>query len=156
MVILRSCQHLDAAPMEDPRNSVRNSTLFGEDYGNFTSSSGEGELAAEGNLTDDGLANGQILFEGDIRVSIEKLRNYYDINETMEKELIGNIPGGHVISKRAATSDGSDLWPLKTVPYVISSTFSTNEIRSIFEMQWKLGLMQHAYALLQGLTRVIT
>ena len=68
-----------------------------------------------------------ILFEGDIEISLATLRKYYEINETIEKELILMRIGSneHHMSKRAATSDEDRLWTSKVVPYVISSALST-------------------------------
>ena len=70
-----------------------------------------------------------ILFEGDIEISLATLRKYYDINETIEKELMLMRIGSstHHIGKRAATSDEDKLWTRNVVPYVISSAFTSTE-----------------------------
>ena len=70
-----------------------------------------------------------ILFEGDIEISLETLRKYYKINETIEKELMLMRSGTneHHMSKRAARSDEDKLWTSKVVPYVISSSFTSTE-----------------------------
>ena len=104
-----------------------------EDEGNFTF--GSGEVLFEDNSTDTGLEEGEILFEGDIVISLETLRKYYDINETMEKELLAKHGGDHGshVSKRAATSDETMLWPSKTVPYVISTDFTDTQRENILQ-----------------------
>ena len=70
-----------------------------------------------------------ILFEGDIEISLATLQKYYEINETIEKELMLMRIGSskHHMSKRAATSDEDMLWTSKVVPYVISSAFTSTE-----------------------------
>ena len=70
-----------------------------------------------------------ILFEGDIEISLETLRKYYDINETIEKELMLIRIGSstHHIGRRAATSDEDKLWTRNVVPFVISSAFTSTD-----------------------------
>ena len=104
-----------------------------EAEGNITF--GSREVLFEDNSTDTGLEEGEILFEGDIVTSLETLRKYYDINETMEKELLAKHGGDHGshVSKRAATSNATKLWPSKTVPYVISTAFNDTQRRNILQ-----------------------
>ena len=105
------------------------------------SGSGKGELFSEdnstsanedfeGNTTDDaGTEEDLILFEGDIVVSVETLRKYYDIDEAFEKELMSMRirSNGHHVGRRAAISDEDKLWSSKVVPYEISSSFTAIE-----------------------------
>ena len=87
----------------------------------------------EGNMTDAGTEQDLILFEGDIVVSVETLREYYDIDEAFEKELMSMRIGsdGHHVSRRAAISDEDKLWSSKVVPYEISSSFTAIERQNI-------------------------
>ena len=132
--MLRFSTQLEEAPMDNDAkaHSIGASTQVSED--SFTSTTEEDEPPLERNFTDNGQKEGEILFEGDIRISVEKIRMYYDINETVEQELEDMHGGGSPraqTSKRAATSYESALWPSKTVPYVISCAFSAAEIRNI-------------------------
>ena len=45
----------------------------------------EGNTSA--NITEDGIEEEMILFEGDIVISLEELRKYYEINEATEKRI---------------------------------------------------------------------
>ena len=76
-----------------------------------------------------------ILFEGDIEIPLATLRKYYEINETIEKELMLMRIGSNEyhMSKRAATSDEDKLWTSKVVPYVISSAFTSTERAMIMD-----------------------
>ena len=88
----------------------------------------------EGNVTDAGTEQDLILFEGDIVVSVETLREYYDIDEAFEKELMSmriGSDGPHHVSRRAAISDEDKLWSSKVVPYEISSSFTATERQNI-------------------------
>ena len=88
----------------------------------------------EGNTTDDaGTEEDLILFEGDIVVSVETLRKYYDIDEAFEKELMSMRIGsdGHHVSRRAAISNEDKLWSSKVVPYEINSSFTAIERQNI-------------------------
>ena len=71
----------------------------------------------------------KIIFEGDIVTNLEQLREFYDIDEEMEKEL--NISNANDVHKRAATSLQDKLWPNWTVPYEITSSYSENDIQMI-------------------------
>ena len=100
------------------------------------SGSGKDELFTEnleGNTTDDGTEEDLILFEGDMVISVETLRKYYDIDEAFEKELMSMRIGshGHHVSRRAATSDEDKLWSSKVVPYEISTSFTAIERQNI-------------------------
>lgn len=63
----------------------------------------------------------KIIFEGDIVTNLEQLREFYDIDEEMEKE--SNISNANDVHKRAATSLQDKLWPNWTVPYEITSSY---------------------------------
>ena len=69
------------------------------------------------------------LFEGDLKVSIETIRQFYDLNEAQEKDLtamLGENVSNH-IDTRAAVRDTDRLWMDATVPYMYDfrSTCST-------------------------------
>ena len=133
---------LNAIPLSNQRNSyndgsvsessVEKVAISEEDEGNFTS--GSGEIFFQENSTDVELEE-EILFEGDIEISLETLREYYDINETIENELLAMRGGDRAsrVSKRAATSDETRLWPGKTVPYVISTVFTDSQRERILQ-----------------------
>ena len=75
----------------------------------------------------------EIIFEGDIVTNLEELREFYDIDEEMEKELLSlnNVSNASRINKRAATSLQHKLWTNWTVPYEISSSYSERAIQTV-------------------------
>ena len=94
------------------------------------------ERNATGSITENGNGKEMILFEGDIVISLEELRKYYDINETTEKELVRvtldeNESHENNISNRTARSDSDKLWPNRRVPYRISSSFTVSQRNNI-------------------------
>ena len=133
------CVFVDAAPVE---NAARNSTAGEDDIestaDNVSHVSNDYELDdmffegnTSANITEDGIEEEMILFEGDIVISLEELRKYYDINEATEKELVKvKVHESHV-SKRAASSDPDKLWTNRRVPYELSSSFTASERANI-------------------------
>jgi hypothetical protein len=116
---------VDAAPLEEKSSdTAHNSSGFAkgvaadgstiidivEDEIVTFEGSGSADASYEGNYTKEGLREDEILFEGDIKISIEDLQKYYDINETKFIAVHGISHENH-ISKRAAMSDENKLWP---------------------------------------------
>ena len=69
----------------------------------------------------------QVLFEGDIEISIENIHKFYDLTAEQDKELMSTVIGKNSnrvshVGRRAATSDEDMLWTDRTVPYVIHSS----------------------------------
>ena len=73
-----------------------------------------------------------ILFEGDISISIADIHKYYDLDEEMEKELSLLLDETHV-SERAVTSYQRRLWINQTVIYEIEDTFDSLGNQTILE-----------------------
>ena len=73
-----------------------------------------------------------ILFEGDISISIADIHKYYDLDEEMEKELSLLRDETHV-SQRAVTSYQRRLWINQTVIYEIEDTFNSFGNQTILE-----------------------
>jgi hypothetical protein len=79
------------------------------------------------------------LFEGDLKVSIETIRQFYDLNEAQEKELtamLGENVSNH-IDTRAAVRDTDRLWMDATVPY-------TYDFRSTCSTPIKISIIRDA------------
>jgi hypothetical protein len=73
------------------------------------------------------------LFEGDLKVSIETIRQFYDLNETQDKELTAMLGGNssNHVGTRAAIRVTSRLWMNATVPYLFDLRQSTYSKLSI-------------------------
>lgn len=121
LVVYCSLSILEAAPIND---------------GALTSS---GAYSSEGiglgnDPTDERIGENEIIFEGDIEISIEDILKYYDIDEVVKNEL-ESLVSSHAernnVRKRAARNDEDKMWTDKTVPYAISSHFSLSERRNI-------------------------
>ena len=94
------------------------------------------------------------LFEGDIEVTEEFIRQHYNFSSipggekymTHENENDVTTEGGEIMNKRAAVKSNYRLWTNGIVPYQFSSTIQTNYRHSIgkqiigtpFEMLWML------------------
>ena len=106
----------------------KGSAIFDEDEALFENDT---KISSSNNIAD--YEDVIILFEGDIKISLATLRKYYEINETIEKELltiqVGN--SAHHISKRGATANESLLWIDNIVPFIISSAFTPTEQQNI-------------------------
>ena len=121
LVVYCSLSLLEAAPISD---------------GALTSS---GAYSSEGiglgnDPTDEKIGENEIIFEGDIEISIEDILKYYDIDEVAKNELeslVSSHDEGNNVRKRAARNDEDKMWTDKTVPYAISSRFSLSERRNI-------------------------
>ena len=121
LVVYCSLSLLEATPIND---------------GALTSSgaySSEG-ISMENDPTDERIGENEIIFEGDIEISIEDVLKYYDIDK-VEKNELESLVSSHAernnVGKRAARNDEDRMWINKTVPYVISSHFSLSERRNI-------------------------
>lgn len=98
------------------------------------------------NATFDGSVNGDdILFEGDIKISIETLLHYYDLNEIQENELKSMHQSKQNLSqirKRAAPADGViQLWDEKVVYYTIDPSLD-GDVANMIEIainEWELA-----------------
>ena len=144
LILAVSCTlHLDAVSVANTTDNATDGVQVFE--GNYTTD----DIDLEDNSTDYAnqtwpededaeMEEGEILFEGDIEISIETLKNYYNINKTVEVELLSAHGGNkrHHMSKRAAASGGGilwgvSLWTSKVVPYVISSSFTHSQRQNI-------------------------
>ena len=85
------------------------------------------------------MAEDEILFEGDIEISLEDVRKYYDIDSAAEKELHELVQPTHdgessmEVDKRAARNEERRMWTDNTVPYEISTEFTEGEQQVIEE-----------------------
>ena len=78
---------------------------------------------------------GSGLFEGDLKVSIETIRQFYDLNEAQDRELTAMF-GGNVsnhIDTRAAVNNTNRLWTDATVPYTIELKFNSSDELNILD-----------------------
>ena len=62
---------------------------------------------------------GSDLFEGDLKVSLETIRRFYDLNEAQDRELTAMFGGNH-IGPRAAVNYTNWLWTNATVLYTMN------------------------------------
>lgn len=86
-----------------------------------------------------------VLFEGDIEISINEIRKYYDLNETSLNELRSESDdlGYHSdwIVLQAADSDEALRWPDRKIPFKISNQFSFGEKLVILLAQFDFALL---------------
>jgi astacin len=121
LIVVVCCSfHPSAVPLKSTSQNSTSHEIYSTTFNNVE----EAEIEFEAFTVDeeeyviDRLGEGKILFEGDIEISIEELRRYYDISATIEKELMSGQ-----LSKRAVTSNEEILWKDCTIPYNISSCF---------------------------------
>ena len=82
--------------------------------------------------------NEDYLFEGDIDISFETIRQFYDLNETQANDLIlkfGNVTDNRFshVGKRSAISDLDLLWSSGRVPYVFDPSLSNAVRNNIYQ-----------------------
>ena len=135
---------INNATVDEAGNDITNATLHeigsGDNIHNAVATVDENEGDSNNTKVDDVGSGGninnatvdeiveanenQVLFEGDIEISIEDIRKFYDLTKEQEKELMSMVIGknnnrvSHV-GRRAAMSDKDMLWTHRTVPYVI-------------------------------------
>ena len=80
-----------------------------------------------------GAKENELVFEGDIKISLETIRQFYDLNEAQENTLKSMIDGNtdenvsHV-GIRAAISGTDKLWRWWRVPYTFTSSYERIKI----------------------------
>jgi hypothetical protein len=131
VVAVCSLSHLDAVPLKS-QTGIQNSTNVFESNSTAAANTSVSNYIGEFILDDSSLRDDEILFEGDIRITIPNLLKYYEINETELRFIYGNRNATHV-SKRGTTSDEGLLWNDHTIPYVISSCFSDSHRQEIIK-----------------------
>ena len=127
--------------------SISGAPLISKNDTNLIKDEGAGKnVTQKFSLLEDGL------FEGDIEVTEEFIRQHYNFSSipggekymTHENENDVTTEGGEIMNKRAAVKSNHRLWTNGIVPYQFSSTIQTNYrhckqiIGTPFEMLWML------------------